>query len=256
MEEFYQNGELIIPDDIDARIYRRIFLDTYKGQVIQNIWTDIPIVNPMAKEQTTFSTQKPEKLLERIIQCSTVEGDLILDFHLGSGTTCATAHKMKRRYIGIEQMDYIDSITVQRLKKVIGKENKHATKLLSEMECDRAGISKSVNWQGGGSFIYGELMLYNEAYIDRIQKVKTTKDLRGIWNEIQGKGLISYKVDPKTINENISDFEKLNLDEQKRFLVEILDKNQLYVNYSEIDDKEYSISESDKKLNRKFYRDF
>lgn len=253
MEEFYKNGELIIPDNPDARIYRKIFLDTYKGQVIQNIWTDIPIVNPMAKEQTAFSTQKPEKLLERIIQCSTVEGDLILDFHLGSGTTIATAHKMKRRYIGIEQMDYIESITVERLKKVIGKEKKQGAKLLSEIEYDQAGISKSANWQGGGSFVYCELMQYNEAYISRIQKAKTTKDLLTIWNEMQGKAFISYKVKLETINENISDFEKLTIGDQKRFLVEILDKNQLYVNYSEIDDKEYNVSDPDKKLNRNFY---
>ena len=62
MQQFYDNGELLIPENADAGIYRKIFVDTYKGQVIQNIWTDIPIVNPMAKEQTEFSTQKPEKL--------------------------------------------------------------------------------------------------------------------------------------------------------------------------------------------------
>ena len=96
-------------------------------------------------------------------------------------------------------------------------------------------------------------MQYNEAYIDRIQRAKTTKDLLTIWNEMQGKAFISYKIKPETINENISDFEKLSLDEQKRFLIEILDKNQLYVNYSEIDDEDYGVTKENKKLNKEFY---
>jgi adenine-specific DNA-methyltransferase len=79
-------------------------------------------------------------------------------------------------------------------------------------------------------------------------KNKTTKDLLTIWGEMQGKAFISYKVKPETINENISDFEKLSLDEQKSFLAEILYKNQLYVNYSELEDKDYNINEADKRL--------
>ena len=69
--------------------------------------------------------KKPEKLLQRIIEMSTDYGDIVLDFHLGSGTTAAVAHKMGRQYIGIEQMSYIQTIAVARLKKVIGKSTKH-----------------------------------------------------------------------------------------------------------------------------------
>lgn len=185
------------------------------------------------------SGKKPEELLRRIIDLSTAPGDLVLDFHLGTGTTCAVALKMGRQFIGIEQLDYEKNDSVVRLQNVI--------------KGDQTGISNDFNWQGGGSFVYCELSQHNEAYIDRIQKAKTLKDLLTIWNEMQGKAFISYKVKPETINENISDFEKLTIDEQKRFLIEILDKNQLYVNYSEIDDKEYNVSDPDKKLNRKFY---
>ncbi|MEK7079297.1 MAG: site-specific DNA-methyltransferase, partial [Patescibacteria group bacterium] len=74
-----------------------------------------------------------------------------------------------------------------------------------------------------------------------------------LWEEMQDKAFISYKVDPKSINENISNFKELSLDEQKRLLIEVLDKNQLYVNYSEIDDADYKVSEADKILNKKFY---
>ena len=183
--------------------------------------------------------KKPEKLVSKIIEMVTKPGDILLDFHLGSGTTAAVAHKMGRQYIGIEQLDYSDNDSVVRLKNVING--------------DQSGISKSVCWKGGGSFIYYELMEHNEAYINRIQKEKTTNELFAIWKEMQEKAFISYKVDPKNINANISEFESLSLDEQKRFLIDVLDKNQLYVNYSEIDDEDYKISDTDKKLNRIFY---
>jgi adenine-specific DNA-methyltransferase len=68
-----------------------------------------------------FATPKPEEVIKKIIQISTQPHDIILDFHLGSGTTAAVAHKMNRQYIGIEQMDYIETIAVERMKKVIGK---------------------------------------------------------------------------------------------------------------------------------------
>ncbi|MDK4672566.1 site-specific DNA-methyltransferase, partial [Kingella kingae] len=95
-----------------------------------------------------FSFPKPEKLIKRIIELTTKPNDIVLDFHLGSGTTAAVAHKMNRQYIGIEQMDYIETLAVQRLKKVIDGE--------------QGGISKAVNWQGGGEFVYAELTPFNE----------------------------------------------------------------------------------------------
>lgn len=183
--------------------------------------------------------KKPENLMKRLFEMTTQSSDIVLDFFTGSGTTCAVAHKMGLQYIGIEQLDYEENDSVIRLQNVI--------------KGDQSGISKAVNWKRGGSFVHCELLRHNEAYIDHIQKAKATNALLTIWNEMKGKAFISYKVDPKAINENISDFENLSFDEQKRFLIEILDKNQLYVNYSEIGDKEYSISDADKKLNRKFY---
>ncbi|WP_240640994.1 site-specific DNA-methyltransferase [Helicobacter pylori] len=94
-----------------------------------------------------FNNPKPEALISRILEISTNENDLVLDFFAGSGTTCAVAHKMKRRYIGIEQMDYIETITKERLKKVI--------------EGEQGGISKKCDFKGGGSFVYAELKEVN-----------------------------------------------------------------------------------------------
>ena len=256
MQKLYDNGELIIPNDKNARIYRKIYLDTYKGQVIQNIWTDISIVNPMAKEQTGFTTQKPEKLLERIINACSNQGDIILDYHLGSGTTAAVAHKMGRRYIGIEQMDYIDELAITRLKNVIGiNKNNEAQLIVDEgyQDYDASGISKAVNWCGGGSFISCELMQNNQIWVDKINHTNSPKQLIQLWQLMQDKAQLSYKADISQINANINKFEHLSLEEQKRFLIEILDKNQLYVNYTEIDDVDYLVSDTDKQLNRKFY---
>ena len=99
MEELFQKKELVMPTNPTSRIYRKIFAESYEGQMIQNIWTDIPIVNPMAKERLNYDTQKPEALLERIIKASSNEGDLILDCFCGSGTTAAVSEKLNRRWI-------------------------------------------------------------------------------------------------------------------------------------------------------------
>lgn len=99
MEEMFKNNELVMPQTPTSRIYRKIFLDEYKGQPVQNLWIDIPIVNPMAIERTGYNTQKPEALLERIIEASSNEGDLVADFFCGSGTTGAVAERLGRRWI-------------------------------------------------------------------------------------------------------------------------------------------------------------
>lgn len=102
MEEMFANNELVMPEDKNARIYRKIYEDTYQGQMIQNIWLDIPIVNPMAKERVNYPTQKPIALLERIITTSSNTGDLIADFFCGSGTAGLAAEKLGRRWIMVD----------------------------------------------------------------------------------------------------------------------------------------------------------
>jgi adenine-specific DNA-methyltransferase len=99
MEEMFERNELVIPKTLTGRIYRKIFADEYPGQVIQNIWTDIPIVNPMAEERLGYDTQKPEALLQRIVRAASQEGDIIADFFCGSGTAAAVAERLGRRWI-------------------------------------------------------------------------------------------------------------------------------------------------------------
>jgi adenine-specific DNA-methyltransferase len=118
---------------------------------------------------------------------------------------------------------------------------------------DTTGISKSVNWQGGGSFVYCELKEWNQAYAKHVQSAKSKKDLQTIWKDMQAKAFLSYRLDVKQFNENAAEFGELSLEEQKRFLLEVLDKNHLYVNLSEMDDETYGVSEEDKRLNCQFY---
>lgn len=193
----------------------------------------------MAKMGLNFSYSKPESIVAFFLRAVTKPGDLVLDFFLGSGTTAAVAMKMGRRFIGVEQMDYIKDITCARLCKVIGGE--------------QGGISKTVNWQGGGSFVYCELATANQRFAGMIEAAGNTATLKDIWVEMQQSGFLSWKVTPESINANMSSFEELSLEEQKRFLLECLDKNMLYVPLSEIGSSEFAVSNLDKTLNREFY---
>lgn len=185
--------------------------------------------------------QKSEKLLERILRAHTSKGDIVLDFFGGTGTTAAVAHKMGRKYIVCEQLDKHIDIELRRLNKVI----------LGE----QSGISKRNNWQGGGSFVYCELAKLNQHYVDKIESATTDAELVALLAEIIETDFISCKVNPAEIKENAKSFEELSIGDKKRFLMELLDKNQLYVNYCDIDDENYHISEEDKAFTKSFYGD-
>ena len=101
MEKWDKEGRLYFPEK-GNRIYRKIYLDEYQGQPISNIWTDIYVINPMALERLDYPTQKPEALLERIINMTTNSDDLVFDCFMGSGTTQAVAMKLGRRFIGAD----------------------------------------------------------------------------------------------------------------------------------------------------------
>ncbi|EAL52777.1 adenine specific DNA methyltransferase (mod) [Campylobacter upsaliensis RM3195] len=184
--------------------------------------------------------QKPERLIMDIIKATTQENDLVMDFFAGSGTTLAVAMKMKRRFIGIEQMDYIESITKERLKKVVSGE--------------QGGISKAVNWQGGGGFIYAELMPLNAIYKERIKNINDEKMLDSIYKDLESKAFLDYRIDLDSILKD-KEFKELDLEKKKEVLLSILDSNMDYVLYGDIEDKDYAISSEVIKLNKIFYGD-
>lgn len=181
--------------------------------------------------------KKSERLISQIIKMTTDEGDLVLDYHLGSGTTASVAHKMNRQYIGIEQMDYIETVSVERLKKVIAGE--------------QGGISKDVDWQGGGSFVYCELKNDTQDFLHKVENALSSEELVELLDEVKKSSFLSYRVEAKKLYKE--EFSFLSLAEQKQLLIELIDQNNLFVNYSDINDVDNNVSVKEKELNRQFY---
>ena len=227
---------------------KRFLSEVKDGVVAQTLWTYKEVghnqdakkeVKNLFNGQAAFGTPKPEKLIQRIIQLGSEEGDIILDFFMGSGTTQAVAHKMNRQYIGIEQMDYIETVSVERLKKVITGE--------------QGGISKDVEWQGGGSFVYCELKNDAQDFLNKVHNASNSEQLIELLEQAKNSSFLSYRVDIKKLHRE--EFAKLSLFEQKQSLVELIDQNNLYVNYSDIDDVDNNVSDKEKELNRQFYEE-
>ncbi len=191
----------------------------------------------IAIDDKNFKGQKPESLIQRILEISTQENDLVLDFFAGSGTTCAVAHKMKRRYIGIEQMDYIETITKERLKKVI--------------EGEQGGISKKCDFKGGGSFVYAELKGVNLEIKKQILNAKSKSECLKIFDDLNERFLKC--ADCKIGEIHSEEFQNLDLNEQKRIYCALLDSNEDYLNLGDIDEDTWGIDGITKKYNEIFY---
>lgn len=148
MQEKFASGEIRFNAAMTG-ILRRTYLEDMKGLPPSTLWIDLDKTghNRQAKteqkklqdaEHELFATPKPEKLMREIMEIATSAGDLIVDSFLGSGTSAAVAHKMGRRYIGIEMGDHAHTHCVPRMKKVIAGE--------------QGGVSAEMEWQGGGGF--------------------------------------------------------------------------------------------------------
>jgi adenine-specific DNA-methyltransferase len=158
---------------------------------------------------------------------------IVLDFFAGSGTTAHAVLDLNkqdngnRKFILCEQMGYVDDVTVKRVNKVI-QNNKR------------------------GSFIFAELMEWNEKYIQDIKDADTSRKLLNIYEKMKQEAFFRYDIELSKFDEK--EFAQLPLKEQKQVLCECLDKNHLYVNLSEIDDATYKVRADDKKLNKEFYK--
>ena len=225
------NGEIDIFRIKDEKIPRTVWF----GSRYDASTHGSKIVNKIIEGKTVSFP----KSLYAVYDCiySVVKTDkeaIILDFFAGSGTTAHAVMMLNnedsgnRKFILVEQLDEHVEVATQRIKNEIEK-------------------------FGKGDFVYLELLKWNEKFVDEIKRAETKEELKKLWEQMKEKAFLSYKVDVKTIDEHAKDFEDLSIEDQKRFLYECLDKNHLYVNYSEIDDEEYGVSEEDKKLNRGFY---
>lgn len=227
----------------------------FRNAVMNDFWShdEIPVTGISEEGQVNLKRgKKPEKLLQRIIEMSTQKGDIVMDYHLGSGTTAAVAHKLGRQYIGIEQLDYGKNDSVSRLKNVV--------------KGDKSGISEeeNINWKGGGSFVYIELKKWNEEAKEKIAECKSLKELKSLFKELCEKYFLHYNVRVKDFIEGDKEkkkpaivdeepFIKLPLPKQKEMFAKMLDLNQLYVNASEMEDKKFGLSKEDIALTKDFY---
>ena len=189
--------------------------------------------------EDTFAFPKPTALLKEIILGATFfkkdKDAIVLDFHAGSGTTAHAVLELNkqdngnRKFILVEQMDYVENVTVPRVKKVMKKENI-------------------------GDFVYCELMPYNQAFMDKIQSAHSSEALVALWRDIAENAFLNWYVNPEMPEAAITDFIAIgDVEKQKHLLAELLDKNQLYVNLSEIEDSDFEVSAEDKVLNKAFY---
>ncbi len=158
---------------------------------------------------------------------------LVLDFFGGSGTTAHAVLELNkdgwdRKFILVDQMDYVDHITSERVRAVIKNEGK---------------------WD----FVYMEIACNAERYIEMIRDAGSTNMLLEIWEELKTKSFVNHKLDPKSIDNMIDEFKALTLTEQQKILIDLIDKNALYKNFSEMEAVDSGVSEEDKKLNRDFY---
>lgn len=212
--------------------------------VYKTVWTDSRYdasVNgtKLLKRILPNTTFTYPKSIYNVVDCvnSVVMEDknaIVLDFFGGSGTTGHAVMEINkdggsRKFILVEQMDYIETDTLPR----------------------NVEIMKSIAPKS--SIVYFELMKLNQNHIDAIDRATTDEELTKLYADILETGFISYKVNPKDIDVNSDDFINLSIENKKRLLMEILDKNQLYVNYCDIDDEAFGISEEDKAFTKSFY---
>ncbi|GAA7411304.1 site-specific DNA-methyltransferase [Helicobacter pylori] len=219
-------------DDFDAKIGLRKIRGDWWG----SFYKDMMNINKEAN-LVWKAGKKPERLIRDILEIATKENDLVLDFFAGSGTTCAVAHKMKRRYIGIEQMDYIETITKERLKKVI--------------EGEQGGISKKCGFKGGGSFVYAELKEVNLEIKKQILNANSKSECLKIFNDLSERFL--KRADGKIDEIHSEEFHNLDLNEQKRIYCACLDSNEDYLNLGDMDEDAWGIDGITKKYNEIFY---
>ncbi|GAA8430751.1 hypothetical protein HpHA5_09340 [Helicobacter pylori] len=229
--DFNRNTDTARIELVSAKNNQSVFLS--------DIWKKIVTTGGVAQEGGVIlkNGKKPEHLLEIILRSATKENDLVLDFFAGSGTTCAVAHKMKRRYIGIEQMDYIETITKERLKKVI--------------EGEQGGISKKCDFKGGGSFVYAELKEVNLEIKKQILNAKSASECLKIFDDLNERFL--KRADCKIDGIHSEEFQNLDLNEQKRICCALLDSNEDYLNLGDMDEDAWGIDEVTKKYNEIFY---
>ncbi|MCF8373940.1 MAG: site-specific DNA-methyltransferase [Bacteroidales bacterium] len=230
-----KNGDVLWGEDENSipKIKKRLDTATelLKGYFYEDNRRSTKALTKMMGKKV-FDNPKSINLLKKIIKFTTSDNDLILDYFAGSGSTAAAVlqvnkeEKTSRRFILCEQLDYVETVTANRIQKCLEKE----------------------------TFVYFELAKLNESFSSQIKGCKSKAELLKIWGEIQRKAVISWRVDSKKVKELIDTVSDDELDVLKAVIYGTLDKNQFYVPLSELHDSDYSISDKDKELTHQFFK--
>ena len=241
-----ENGDLVAECDERGKyvIYEKHRIK--KGVKVKTVWSDkrynanhqgIRLLNNIIGGQK-FSYPKSLYTVQDVISLLTSGNDIILDFFAGSGTTGHATFALNkedggnRKFILVEQLDDHIQICIERNKKVLNLENID------------------------DSFISLELVLNNAKVINEIEHAKSSDILHDIWLKMEESNFLTYRLKPESMRKFATEFKCLSMEEQKQVLISIIDKNQLYVNYSEMDDQDNEISDVDKVLNLQFYGEY
>lgn len=254
-EKDLKDGELVADRDDDGII--NIYYKYREGERIFDYW-DIrdDIISTSWDEKKYNANHHGKRYLQNmvpdgevsfpksifavmdVIQLTTSHDDIVLDFFAGSGTTGEAVLNMNdqdkgnRQFILIEQLNEHVSVTTKRVSKALD------------------------NVRNSRDIVYFALAKYNQKAMDLIQDCKNYDEIWTLWQRLCEEFFLGYNVEIKAFEENQDAFKELSLDEQKEILVEMLNKNNLYINLSDIDDVEYGISEDIKLINKDFYRDY
>ena len=220
----------------------KIFNKYREQQVFKNIWTDKKYfpefqgTNLLKKilGRSVFSYPKSLYAVADTIKIMSSKNDLILDFHAGSGTTGHAVMELNKEDKGSRQFILVEQLT-------------------EHIEICNERIQKVIEQNKQGSFTYLELKKHNQTFIEQIEQAKDSKSLLKIWQKMKAKSFLNYNVDIKKQEEHIEEFQQLELSQQKEHLLELLDKNQLYVNLSSVNDKDFAVSEIEKQITKDFY---
>ena len=226
-------------------IYRKIVREKNKAKTM---WTDARydanhhgtgLLKKIFDGQNLFSYPKSLYTILDILKLTTNENDIVLDFFAGSGTTGHAILELNkldggdRQFVLVEQLEEHIAVCKERLEKVIVK-------------------GKIIN----GNFLSCELMQYNEVFMERIQAANSSEELLDIWCDMSKESFLNWYIKPEIPEEAVDAFIAIDdVKEQKQLLIQLLDKNQLYVNLSEIGDPNFDVSAKDKALNKAFYGD-
>ncbi len=240
LDESISNGNIIAQTDRNGSL--TIMEKIREGQVIKTHWVRkeynaIQYGTKTLNEilgSNLFVFPKSVYLVEDTLKLMTSGDDIVLDFFSGSGTTGHATMLLNsrdggsRKFVLVEQMNYIEHVTKARLSKII-----------------------SSNFSGD-SLVYMELKKYNQEYIDRIMEATSIKELEDLYVDMRNNAFLKFWFDRAEFEKD-ENFRAKDLDDRKKALIEILDENQLYLNYADMNDTRHTVSTDEKALTNRFY---